>query len=393
MCVYPSILIVTTTSFTVPKSIVLVRTTMMRGTALFHTLTTASLLVATTRGLAWRSTGMSRQRLSSSLSAATGTASSSASSTTSTVIQNMLYRIRQVNSLPNDLEMLDFCLDGVVLGKVRPDKAATLRAATFFDQQTVFCLDPQRPRTLTLSNTIAPTCQARTAAVRTVMEQLRDAGRIRGWRDEDYPVAAKFGDAPLLLVERAAVPWLGALEYGVHMNGMLSVSDTAAKDDTTVPRLWMARRSATKSKYPGMVDHLVAGGQPAGLSLWENAVKECQEEAGIPADVARQALQPVGAVSYASLTADDTLTRAVLFTYDLHVPANFTPTPVDGEVEEFFPWSVDDMLASLAPDYPDPLKPNCYLVLIDWLIRHGHVSPDTPGYLEVLRELRSGDCQ
>eukprot|EP00984_Skeletonema_dohrnii_P003890 scaffold1339_cov129-Skeletonema_dohrnii-CCMP3373.AAC.1 len=30
--------------------------------------------------------------------------------------------------------------------------------------------------------------------------------------------------------------------------------------------MWMARRSKTKSKFPSMLDHIVAGGQPAGLS-------------------------------------------------------------------------------------------------------------------------------
>jgi hypothetical protein len=28
-------------------------------------------------------------------------------------------------------------------------------------------------------------------------------------------------------------------------------------------------------------------------------------------------------------------------------------------------------------------------VIIDYLVRHGHLSPDTPGYLDVVRELRS----
>jgi hypothetical protein len=32
-------------------------------------------------------------------------------------------------------------------------------------------------------------------------------------------------------------------------------------------------------------------------------------------------------------------------------------------------------------------------VIIDYLVRHGHLSPDTPGYLDVVRELRSGACR
>jgi 8-oxo-dGTP pyrophosphatase MutT (NUDIX family) len=158
--------------------------------------------------------------------------------------------------------------------------------------------------------------------------------------------------------------------------------------------MWMGRRSATKSKYPGMVDHIVAGGQPAGLSLWDNALKECQEEAGIPASIAAAGLTATGAVSYESYSpATETLSRVVLFNYDLVLPDDFVPQPVDGEVQDFFLWNLDQIRASFAPNFADPLKPNCYLPIIDWMLRKGYISPDAPGYLEVLRTLRSGDCR
>ncbi len=37
-------------------------------------------------------------------------------------------------------------------------------------------------------------------------------------------------------------------------------------------------------------------------------------------------------------------------------------------------------------------KTNCNLVIIDFLIRHGYIRPDQPGYLELLTSLRQGDC-
>jgi hypothetical protein len=45
------------------------------------------------------------------------------------------------------------------------------------------------------------------------------------------------------------------------------------------------------------------------------------------------------------------------------------------------------------PATPIPSSPNCYPVIIDYLLRKGHVSPDVPGYLDVLRELRSAGVQ
>ena len=37
-------------------------------------------------------------------------------------------------------------------------------------------------------------------------------------------------------------------------------------------------------------------------------------------------------------------------------------------------------------------KTNCNLVIIDFLVRHGFISPDAPGYLDLVRSLRQGDC-
>ena len=85
--------------------------------------------------------------------------------------------------------------------------------------------------------------------------------------------------------------------------------------------------------------------------------------------------------------------RIILFCFDLYLPSDFQPIPVDGEVEQFYLYSMEQVLALMARDHPDPMKPNCYMVVIDFLIRHGYISPDTPGYLDIVRELRTGICQ
>jgi len=89
---------------------------------------------------------------------------------------------------------------------------------------------------------------------------------------------------------------------------------------------------------------------------------------------------------------DGIVSRSVLFCYDLYVPSDVVPIPVDGEVDEFFPWTMDLVMRSMHPDFDDPIKPNCYGVIIDCLLRHGYIRPDVPGYLDVLRELRGGTC-
>jgi hypothetical protein len=218
------------------------------------------------------------------------------------------------------------------------------------------------------------------------MERLREDSIVKGWRDELYPVTTSFYTPPVFVMERAAVPLLGAMEYGVHINGLVK--------DGEETKMWIARRSPTKSKYPGMLDHIVAGGQPVGIGLMDNVIKECLEEANIPEELTRAGIQAAGAISYETYTpSNDLVSRAVLFNYDLYLPEDFRPTPVDGEVDEFFLWSIDQVKESLDPEFHDPIKPNCYSVIVDYLLRLGHLSPDIPGYLDVLSELRSGDCR
>jgi len=37
----------------------------------------------------------------------------------------------------------------------------------------------------------------------------------------------------------------------------------------------------------------------------------------------------------------------------------------------------------------EEFKLNCNLVIIDFLVRHGYISQDSPDYLQILQELRS----
>ena len=54
---------------------------------------------------------------------------------------------------------------------------------------------------------------------------------------------------------------------------------------------------------------------------------------------------------------------------------------------------MEQLMDAMAPNCPDPIKPNCYSVIIDFLLRQGYLSPEVPGYLDVLGELRGGVCR
>ncbi|EWY39613.1 DNA mismatch repair protein MutT [Skermanella stibiiresistens SB22] len=220
------------------------------------------------------------------------------------------------------------------------------------------------------------TFQARTDAMALVVETMVAEGAIGRLRREDYPVVTSWGAEPLLRIDRAAVAHFGIRSFGLHINGYVRKSDGL--------HLWIGKRAMDRGIAPGKLDNLVAGGQPHGLSLDENLVKEAREEAGLSPEGARRAV-PVGAVTYlmenkAGLKPD------TLFLYDLEVDEDFTPRNTDGEVEQFMLWPLERVAERVRDS--DDFKFNVNLVIIDFLIRHGHLKPEEPGYLDLVTGLR-----
>jgi len=91
-------------------------------------------------------------------------------------------------------------------------------------------------------------------------------------------------------IDRGAIPAFGIQATGVHLNGLVRQADGL--------HVWVARRARNKALDPGKLDHIVAGGVPAGLTSAETLVKEAAEEAAIPPDLAARARE-VGVLSYA----------------------------------------------------------------------------------------------
>ncbi|MBL8698958.1 MAG: DUF4743 domain-containing protein [Alphaproteobacteria bacterium] len=204
---------------------------------------------------------------------------------------------------------------------------------------------------------------SRSRAMDGVVRTLEAEGRIAGRRDEFYAVTNDLDSPPLLQIERCAVAHFGLRAYGVHMTGYVRRPDG--------PWIWVPRRALTKSTYPGMLDSTVAGGQPIGLSLIDNLVKECREEAGIPEALARQA-RFTGTIRYCA-EAPDGLKPDVIACYDLEMPESFEPRPVDGEMDSFELWPAARVVETVRDT--EAFKFNCNLVLIDFFLRHAIVTP------------------
>lgn len=228
----------------------------------------------------------------------------------------------------------------------------------------VFCYDA-KDNTLTLHPRLqcGDDHEVRTTEIARVNNELRNKGVIKGWRDELFPASNIFTSQPVALIERASVPYYGVKALGVHVNGYIRNPSTRQ-----ISHIWAGKRSRTKSTYPGMLDHIVAGGIPYGISVAENLVKECSEEASIPEALARCA-QQAGSVTYCFPDAQGNLKRDEIFCFDLELPVDFVPIPQDGEVESFHLFDVHTVVEKVLEAGPRGFKPNCSLVIIDFLLR------------------------
>jgi 8-oxo-dGTP pyrophosphatase MutT (NUDIX family) len=245
------------------------------------------------------------------------------------------------------------------IGLIRRENAEALRP--FPD---VFVVAPDGVRLVAAGD-----CAALTAAIDRVVERLLDAGRIAAWRNEAFAVNPRWGEPPIFKLDRGAVPFFGVRAYGVHLNGYRRRGDAV--------ELWIGRRAADKKVAPDKLDNLVAGGIGDGHGVFETLAKEAQEEASVPPDLIAKAVA-AGAISY-RMEMPHGLRDDVLFLFDLEVPLGFTPQNTDGEIVAFEPMAAGAVVERVRRT--DDFKFNVNLVIIDFALRHGLVTPDDPEYL------------
>jgi len=208
-----------------------------------------------------------------------------------------------------------------------------------------------------------------TAAFAKLAAHTFEEGLLRTWVGESFPVKASVEEPTRFVMERTLTAPLGCLTFGVHLNGFVRTENGI--------ELWIAKRAKNKPTFPGLLDNMVGGGQPAGMGLLENLIKECEEEAGIPESLASQSIA-TGTVSYCHSDGRG-LKRDVLYCFDLELPVDFNPVCQDGEVESFQRLPIAEVLQII--EHSDAFKYNCNLVIIDFAIRHGILNGDnTPQY-------------
>ncbi|XP_034551522.1 thiamin pyrophosphokinase 2 [Notolabrus celidotus] len=289
--------------------------------------------------------------------------------------ERMLQLLRRMNnfSLPGSCRAtcFRFEIEGAQVGWIPPHVAPLLAR-----YPRVF--SPPQGGAVSLCSSL-DSYEKRSEAVDGVLQTLRKEENLvflKGWRNERYSVMPKFCDPPLMSMERSATSLFGVTRYGVHVNGY-TMSDSGEMS------MWLARRSATKQTYPGKLDHVAAGGLAAGVGIKHSVVKECEEEACIPAAIAEQA-KPVATISYTYVDEGEVFPESQ-FVYDLELPLEFKPRVGDGEVQDFYLLPIEKVKELVASE---DFKPNCAMVVLDFLIRHSFIEPDSePFYQEFVAGL------
>lgn len=229
------------------------------------------------------------------------------------------------------------------IGYVKPDLAETL-----WSLEPMISREPDR--------IILPT------ALLPRLNELALAAGLK-MRREDFDVCSTPEGRVLGVLDRGALPAFGVIGKGVHMNGLVR--------GPAGIRLWVAKRAADKKLDPGKLDHLVAGGIPAGYTPFETLLKEGTEEAGLDEALTSQARE-VARFCY-DMERPEGLRRDKIYAYDLELPEDFQPQAMDGEVESFALWPLEQVRESLLTT--DMFKFNVVLVLTDLLLRHGLFAP------------------
>lgn len=272
--------------------------------------------------------------------------------------------------------------DGIMLGKLtEPIYKALKEYSKFFSFTDTSVSFISRLDTIELRN----------AAIASILENWKKTSKfaiLKGWRDELYTVYDQ-NHAPYLRIERAGAALFGVVTYGVHIVGYVPANEEL---DVSL-RFWIPRRSPNKPTFPNMLDNTVAGGLGYPYGVTETCIKECYEEAGLSEEYVTKRLRSVGAISYEyqfdyekNESAPSGLYQPeVEYLFDLEMDSDTVPTPVDNEVAEFNLMTVDEVKTELLANN---FKPNTALVMIDFFIRHGIITPENePNILEIQSRL------
>jgi 8-oxo-dGTP pyrophosphatase MutT (NUDIX family) len=187
------------------------------------------------------------------------------------------------------------------------------------------------------------------------------------------------GAREFVQIERFAASLFGIATRGAHLTCYVQTPQGL--------KVWVARRSSQLLTYPGLLDSTVAGGVKADNSPLDCILAEATEEASLPEDLVAKKVRSVGVLTLANRNLRTELHHSeVLYVYDMELAADVVPVPQDGEVEEFILMACPELRQRMLNG---EFKPNVCPIMIDFLVRHGVITPESEkDYVDLCSRLR-----
>lgn len=203
---------------------------------------------------------------------------------------------------------------------------------------------------------------------------------LNGMHSEYFLVV---GAQEFVQVERFTSALFGIATRGSHLTAYTRTPEGEL-------RLWVARRSKNLLSYPGLLDSTVAGGVKASDTPLGCILAESTEEAALPASLVAARVKTTGVITLANRNPRTELFHSeIIYVYDLELSDTDEERPRPGdddEVEGFVLMSCEEVKnRMLAGEF----KPNVCPVMVDFLIRHGEITPEQePDFIEICTRLR-----
>ncbi|KAJ7273174.1 NUDIX hydrolase domain-like protein [Mycena rebaudengoi] len=269
------------------------------------------------------------------------------------------------------------------VGFVRQSVLSALSSETSFQTRHVHTSDGEHSTKAVMFSPSVHSSEDRTAVMRQLGRKWYRDGVfvdiLRGWSDEDFPVwnvdrlkNISSTEVPVAFtVERAMLPLFGFPNYGCLMIAYYI-------DEQGGPLLWIPRRSLSKRTWPGRLDVTVGGGIAANDDALITIIRECTEEASLPAASVQPFIKPTGVLHFSNRSPAGWILPGVYYLWDLPLPPDGSirprPNAADGEVDEFELMNLETVLAELLAG---KFKPSSALAVIHWLIKHGYVTEES----------------
>ena len=166
----------------------------------------------------------------------------------------------------------------------------------------------------------------------------------------------RFSATEIFNVPRNILPLFGFPAYGVHCNGWNYKNKSY--------HMILSKRSENIENFPGLYDNLVGGGQPKNLSLYENLLKESNEEAGLnEKDLQRSRF--IALKSYFPIHKEN-FEPSTIAIYDIEISDLKKLKNQDGEISKFRSFEISEIMTLLEKKL---IKPNSVIPIADFLIR------------------------